>query len=162
MAYGPMSWTIGLELIRPKTQRFELGFKFPFKNKILSSSCFFLSFKTQRFELFLGQTHTHTDTRSLNCFELFLGFHAHPYRHLLTQFLSLSLSLSPYLWSSLQLGMDGEELTEQETALYDRQIRVWGADAQRRSNSIYIYMRGFLCSSFVLLFIDIIFSPNPI
>lgn len=28
--------------------------------------------------------------------------------------------------------MDGEELTEQETALYDRQIRVWGADAQRR------------------------------
>lgn len=32
----------------------------------------------------------------------------------------------------LQLGMDGEELTEQETALYDRQIRVWGVDAQRR------------------------------
>jgi ubiquitin-like 1-activating enzyme E1 A len=30
------------------------------------------------------------------------------------------------------LNMDGEELTEQETALYDRQIRVWGADAQRR------------------------------
>lgn len=30
--------------------------------------------------------------------------------------------------------MDGEELTEQETALYDRQIRVWGADAQRRYN----------------------------
>lgn len=28
--------------------------------------------------------------------------------------------------------MDGEELTEQETALYDRQIRVWGANAQRR------------------------------
>jgi len=28
--------------------------------------------------------------------------------------------------------MNGEELTEQETALYDRQIRVWGADAQRR------------------------------
>lgn len=27
---------------------------------------------------------------------------------------------------------DGEELTAQETALYDRQIRVWGADAQRR------------------------------
>ncbi|GAU19511.1 hypothetical protein TSUD_77550 [Trifolium subterraneum] len=26
---------------------------------------------------------------------------------------------------------DGEELTAQETALYDRQIRVWGADAQR-------------------------------
>ena len=32
--------------------------------------------------------------------------------------------------------MDGEELTEQETALYDRQIRVWGADAQRR----YFYL----------------------
>lgn len=32
----------------------------------------------------------------------------------------------------LRLGMDGEELTEQETALYDRQIRVWGAGAQRR------------------------------
>ena len=32
----------------------------------------------------------------------------------------------------LHLGMDGEELTEQETALYDRQIRVWGTDAQRR------------------------------
>lgn len=28
--------------------------------------------------------------------------------------------------------MDGEELTAQETALYDRQIRVWGVDAQRR------------------------------
>jgi molybdopterin/thiamine biosynthesis adenylyltransferase len=28
--------------------------------------------------------------------------------------------------------MDGDELTEQETALYDRQIRVWGAGAQRR------------------------------
>ena len=33
--------------------------------------------------------------------------------------------------------MDGEQLTEQETALYDRQIRVWGADAQRR------YLSGF-------------------
>ncbi|XP_057479095.1 SUMO-activating enzyme subunit 1A-like isoform X2 [Actinidia eriantha] len=29
------------------------------------------------------------------------------------------------------MGMNGEELTEQETALYDHQIRVWGADAQR-------------------------------
>jgi hypothetical protein len=33
--------------------------------------------------------------------------------------------------------MDGrggadEELTAQETALYDRQIRVWGVDAQKR------------------------------
>jgi molybdopterin/thiamine biosynthesis adenylyltransferase len=25
-----------------------------------------------------------------------------------------------------------EELTAQETALYDRQIRVWGVDAQKR------------------------------
>ncbi|MCI72018.1 SUMO-activating enzyme subunit 1B [Trifolium medium] len=34
----------------------------------------------------------------------------------------------------MRLGMygDGEELTAQETALYDCQIRVWGADAQRR------------------------------
>ena len=28
--------------------------------------------------------------------------------------------------------MNGEELTEEETALYDRQIRVWGVDAQKR------------------------------
>ena len=28
--------------------------------------------------------------------------------------------------------MDKEELTEHEDALYDRQVRVWGADAQRR------------------------------
>ncbi|GFP99465.1 sumo-activating enzyme subunit 1b-2 [Phtheirospermum japonicum] len=32
----------------------------------------------------------------------------------------------------LQLDMDGEELTEHKTAFYDRRIRVWGADAQRR------------------------------
>ncbi|RWR80003.1 SUMO-activating enzyme subunit 1B-1-like protein [Cinnamomum micranthum f. kanehirae] len=31
----------------------------------------------------------------------------------------------------LHIKMDGEELTAQETALYDRQIRVWGVDAQR-------------------------------
>ncbi|WMV35484.1 hypothetical protein MTR67_028869 [Solanum verrucosum] len=30
------------------------------------------------------------------------------------------------------MGKVGEELTEQETAIYDRQIRVWGVDAQRR------------------------------
>lgn len=30
------------------------------------------------------------------------------------------------------MGKQGEELTEQETAIYDRQIRVWGVDAQRR------------------------------
>ncbi|KAH6778727.1 SUMO-activating enzyme 1A [Perilla frutescens var. hirtella] len=34
--------------------------------------------------------------------------------------------------------MNGEELTEQETALYDRQIRVWGADAQRRLSKSHI------------------------
>lgn len=43
----------------------------------------------------------------------------------------------------LQLRMEGEELTEQETALYDRQIRVWGADAQRRFLSL-----NFLCFPF--------------
>lgn len=30
------------------------------------------------------------------------------------------------------MGKECEELTEQETAIYDRQIRVWGVDAQRR------------------------------
>ncbi|KAG8379447.1 hypothetical protein BUALT_Bualt07G0089500 [Buddleja alternifolia] len=38
--------------------------------------------------------------------------------------------------------MDGEELTEQETALYDRQIRVWGADAQRRLSKSHILISG--------------------
>ncbi|EEF51758.1 SUMO-activating enzyme subunit 1B-1 isoform X2 [Ricinus communis] len=38
--------------------------------------------------------------------------------------------------------MDGEELTEQETALYDRQIRVWGADAQRRLTKSHILVYG--------------------
>lgn len=38
--------------------------------------------------------------------------------------------------------MDGEELTEQETALYDRQIRVWGADAQRRLSKAHILVYG--------------------
>ncbi|MCD9560734.1 SUMO-activating enzyme subunit 1A [Datura stramonium] len=33
--------------------------------------------------------------------------------------------------SRFQMGKEGEELTEQETAIYDRQIRVWGVDAQR-------------------------------
>ncbi|KAI9181201.1 hypothetical protein LWI28_012424 [Acer negundo] len=43
---------------------------------------------------------------------------------------------------SLTLKMDGEELTEQETALYDRQIRVWGADAQRRLSKSHILVCG--------------------
>ncbi|KAK3013855.1 hypothetical protein RJ639_010203 [Escallonia herrerae] len=43
----------------------------------------------------------------------------------------------------MNLGMDGgEELTEQETALYDRQIRVWGVDAQRRLSKSHILVSG--------------------
>ncbi|KAL3519027.1 hypothetical protein ACH5RR_021616 [Cinchona calisaya] len=38
--------------------------------------------------------------------------------------------------------MNGEELTEQETALYDRQIRVWGVDAQRRLSKSHILVSG--------------------
>ncbi|KAG7533722.1 Ubiquitin-activating enzyme [Arabidopsis thaliana x Arabidopsis arenosa] len=38
--------------------------------------------------------------------------------------------------------MDGEELTEQETALYDRQIRVWGAGAQRRLSKSHVLVSG--------------------
>lgn len=38
--------------------------------------------------------------------------------------------------------MDGEELTEQETALYDRQIRVWGVDAQRRLSKAHVLVSG--------------------
>ncbi|XP_073015336.1 SUMO-activating enzyme subunit 1A-like [Primulina eburnea] len=38
--------------------------------------------------------------------------------------------------------MEGEELTEHETALYDRQIRVWGADAQRRLSKSHILVSG--------------------
>ncbi|WVZ24288.1 hypothetical protein V8G54_002832 [Vigna mungo] len=47
-------------------------------------------------------------------------------------------------WSRLRLGMegDGEELTAQETALYDRQIRVWGADAQRRLSKAHVLVYG--------------------
>lgn len=37
---------------------------------------------------------------------------------------------------------DGEELTAQETALYDRQIRVWGADAQRRLSKSHVLVYG--------------------
>ncbi|XP_074276407.1 SUMO-activating enzyme subunit 1B-1-like [Silene latifolia] len=38
--------------------------------------------------------------------------------------------------------IDGEALTEQETALYDRQIRVWGADAQRRLSKAHVLVGG--------------------
>ncbi|MED6216639.1 SUMO-activating enzyme subunit 1A [Stylosanthes scabra] len=37
---------------------------------------------------------------------------------------------------------NGEELTAQETALYDRQIRVWGADAQRRLSKAHVLVYG--------------------
>jgi len=52
--------------------------------------------------------------------------------------------------------MDGEVLTDQETAVYDRQIRVWGVDAQRRlskSRVLVIGMTGVvaeLCKNIVL------------
>ncbi|MQL80644.1 hypothetical protein Taro_013117 [Colocasia esculenta] len=36
----------------------------------------------------------------------------------------------------------GEELTAQETALYDRQIRVWGVDAQRRLSKSHVLVSG--------------------
>ncbi|GFP85767.1 sumo-activating enzyme subunit 1b-2 [Phtheirospermum japonicum] len=54
---------------------------------------------------------------------------------------SMNLQLIPKLLR-LQLDMDGEELTEHETALYDRQIRVWGADAQRRLSKSHILVSG--------------------
>ncbi|KAK6148060.1 hypothetical protein DH2020_018972 [Rehmannia glutinosa] len=50
----------------------------------------------------------------------------------------------------LQLDMDGEELTEHETALYDRQIRVWGADAQRRYLKELISALIYFCKNIVL------------
>ncbi|GKV13660.1 hypothetical protein SLEP1_g24646 [Rubroshorea leprosula] len=40
------------------------------------------------------------------------------------------------------MGGDEEQLTEQETALYDRQIRVWGADAQRRLSKSHFLVHG--------------------
>lgn len=52
--------------------------------------------------------------------------------------------------------MDGEVLTDQETAVYDRQIRVWGVDTQRRlskSRVLVIGMTGVvaeLCKNIVL------------
>ncbi|XP_011624873.1 SUMO-activating enzyme subunit 1B-1 isoform X1 [Amborella trichopoda] len=38
--------------------------------------------------------------------------------------------------------MGKEELTAQETALYDRQIRIWGVDAQRRLSKSHILVAG--------------------
>lgn len=47
-----------------------------------------------------------------------------------------------FLWQEKTREMDGEQLTEQETALYDRQIRVWGADAQRRLSKAHVLVGG--------------------
>ncbi|XP_020268995.1 SUMO-activating enzyme subunit 1A-like [Asparagus officinalis] len=38
--------------------------------------------------------------------------------------------------------MDGEELSAQETALYDRQIRVWGVDDQKRLSKTHVLANG--------------------
>ncbi|RAL45907.1 hypothetical protein DM860_006061 [Cuscuta australis] len=38
--------------------------------------------------------------------------------------------------------MEPVELTEQETAIYDRQIRVWGVDAQRRLSKAHVFVSG--------------------
>ncbi|KAG5617863.1 hypothetical protein H5410_017687 [Solanum commersonii] len=40
------------------------------------------------------------------------------------------------------MGTEGEQLTEQETAIYDRQIRVWGVDAQRRLSKSNVFVSG--------------------
>ncbi|ONK77810.1 uncharacterized protein A4U43_C02F10930 [Asparagus officinalis] len=45
-------------------------------------------------------------------------------------------------FSRLQIQMDGEELSAQETALYDRQIRVWGVDAQKRLSKTHVLVNG--------------------
>ncbi|KAM3192229.1 hypothetical protein ACQJBY_069455 [Aegilops geniculata] len=39
-------------------------------------------------------------------------------------------------------GAEEEELTAQETALYDRQIRVWGVDAQKRLSKAHVLVCG--------------------
>ncbi|TVU25368.1 hypothetical protein EJB05_27862 [Eragrostis curvula] len=39
-------------------------------------------------------------------------------------------------------GREEEELTAQETALYDRQIRVWGVDAQKRLSKAHVLVCG--------------------
>ncbi|PHT53896.1 SUMO-activating enzyme subunit 1B-1 [Capsicum baccatum] len=42
----------------------------------------------------------------------------------------------------LEMGTEVEQLTEQETAIYDRQIRVWGVDAQRRLSKSHVFVSG--------------------
>ncbi|CAI0446493.1 unnamed protein product, partial [Linum tenue] len=56
--------------------------------------------------------------------------------------LLLNCLLIVNLVTRVRLEMEGEQLTEQETALYDRQIRVWGADAQRRLSKSHIFVYG--------------------
>lgn len=47
-----------------------------------------------------------------------------------------------FLHGRLRIAMDGEELTAQQTALYDRQIRVWGVDAQKRLSKANVLVSG--------------------
>ncbi|KAJ8554024.1 hypothetical protein K7X08_024702 [Anisodus acutangulus] len=46
------------------------------------------------------------------------------------------------MFARLRMGTEGEQLTEQETAIYDRQIRVWGVDAQRRLSKSHVFVSG--------------------
>src|SRR5262245_15501331 len=49
-----------------------------------------------------------------------------------------------------------EKLSEEEAALYDRQIRLWGADAQQRMREAHVLIYGFggihaeVCKNLVL------------
>ncbi|KAF3615142.1 hypothetical protein T459_08491 [Capsicum annuum] len=40
------------------------------------------------------------------------------------------------------MGTEGEQLTEQETIIYDSQIRVWGIDALRRVRKFHVFPTG--------------------
>ncbi|KAM1433115.1 hypothetical protein ACFX1R_016442 [Malus domestica] len=63
-------------------------------------------------------------------------------KHLVVTVCQFSQQFKFSAFLGLRLGMDGEELTEQETALYDRQIRVWGAGAQRRLSKAHVLVCG--------------------
>ncbi|OAY64877.1 SUMO-activating enzyme subunit 1B-2 [Ananas comosus] len=66
--------------------------------------------------------------------------------------------------------MDEEELTAQETALYDRQIRVWGVDAQKRLSRAHVLISGLsgataeLCKNIVLAGVGslTLVDPRPV
>ncbi|KAG9130009.1 hypothetical protein Leryth_026544 [Lithospermum erythrorhizon] len=61
-------------------------------------------------------------------------------RHVLCRSVQL---LIPMFLRRLKLDSAGEdELSEQETALYDRQIRIWGVVAQRRLNKSHVFVSG--------------------